>query len=45
MTQKYYASPIGGRRGGDGVVADGQVLCVSEREGKRFFWRRELGCE
>jgi hypothetical protein len=38
MTQKYYASPIGGRRGGDGVVADGQVLCVSEREGKRFFF-------
>jgi len=39
------ASPIGGRRGGDGVVADGQVLCVSESEGKSFFWRRELGCE
>jgi len=37
------ASPIGGRRGGDGVVADGQVLCVSEREGKSFFLEEGAG--
>jgi len=37
------ASPVGGRRGGDRVVADGQVLCVSEREGKRYFWEEGAG--